>query len=70
MKQKKHKSKHDIYLSDEMKDDTKIVIKGNKLNLRWFDKAILVWSEKNGQCLPKKFLEIIEKVLEEDSHKV
>lgn len=43
------KSKHDIYLSDEGKDDNKYVIKGNKLNCRWVDRCIIVWSEQDGQ---------------------
>jgi len=58
---KKSKRRHNIYLSDEMKDNTKVVIKGNNLNLRWFNKSIIVWSGKKD--LPVELLEIIEKTL-------
>lgn len=45
--------------------DNHITIKGKKLNLRWFDKCILVWSDENNSGnLPKKFLEIIEKAVD------
>lgn len=42
----------------------KIIIEGRNLNLRWFDRCILVWSDKSKTGnLPKHFLEIIEKAL-------
>ena len=41
-----------------------ITIKGNKLNLRWFDKCLLIWSEEYGrEQIPKKALEIVEDAL-------
>ena len=56
----KKRRENDIELFGKL-TDSHITIKGNKLNLRWFDKCILVWSEENGkEQLPKKFLEIIE----------
>ena len=45
---KTKKSKHNIYLSDEGKDNSKYVIKGNRLTCRWIDRSILVWSEEDG----------------------
>jgi hypothetical protein len=46
-KKKVKKSKYDLYLSNECKDETKIVIKGNNLNCRWFGNTILIWSDKD-----------------------
>lgn len=58
--------KHNIEIFGILTDNH-ITIKGNKLNLRWFDDCILVWSDKNNrEPLPKKFLEIIEEVIEKD----
>ena len=55
------KRKNNIELFGKLTDNY-ITIKGNKLNLRWFDKCILIWSDENKSGnLPKKFLEIIEK---------
>jgi len=57
------KRKHNIQLSGKITDNH-ITIKGNKLNLRWFNKCILVWSDENKSGnLPKKFLEIIEEAI-------
>lgn len=59
------KRKNNIELWGKLTDNN-IIIKGNKLNLRWFDKCILVWSDKNESGnLPKNFLDIIEKSIKE-----
>ena len=61
------KARHNIYLSGNKLTENQIIIRGNKLNLRWFNKCILVWSDKdNKEPLPKKFLEIIENALNKD----
>jgi hypothetical protein len=47
-----------------------ITIKGNKLNLRWFDRCILIWSdEDNKKPLPKGILEIVEETLKKENEK-
>jgi hypothetical protein len=56
--------RHNIYLSGEEIDIEFVKIKGNNLNLRWFDKCILVWSDNdNKNPTPKALLEIIEEAL-------
>jgi hypothetical protein len=57
-------ARHNIYLSGNQLSDNVIIIKGNRLNLRWFDKCILVWSDEDSVFpIPKKLLEIIEEAL-------
>jgi hypothetical protein len=63
-KEKKIKRQHNIYLSDEGDNETKIVIKGNNLDLRWFNNAIIVWSGEKDIAV--KVLEIVEKTLKEE----
>ena len=64
------KRKNNIELFGKLTDNH-ITIKGNNLNLRWFDKCILVWSDKNKSGnLPKKFLEIIENAIKEGDKKI
>ena len=47
--------------------DNHITIKGNKLNYRWFDKCILVWSDENtSENFPKKFLKVIQKTISKE----
>jgi len=59
------KRRHNIYLSDEGDCTTKVVIKGNNLNLRWFNKSIIVWSGEKD--LPVRILEIVKKVLDKQN---
>jgi len=57
------KRKRNIELFGKLTDNH-ITIKGNKLNSRWFDGCILVWSDANKSGnLPKKFLETIEEAI-------
>jgi len=41
-----------------------ISVRGKKLNLRWFDRCILIWSDEDDEePLPKKCLEAVEEAL-------
>ena len=59
---KKVKRQHNIYISDEGDNESKVVIKGNNLNLRWFEDSIIIWSGKKNMSII--LLEAIEEHLE------
>lgn len=67
-KKQEYKAKHNIYLSGNRLSENQIIIRGNKLNLRWFESCLLIWSDKDDKNpKAKRILELIEDELKKEN---